>query len=133
MNRKILISPYGRALGVFTLFALMMINSSAALADEVTIGMSKEVAYILNSFMFLMCGVLVMWMAAGFAMLEAGFVRIHNTSVICLKNVALFAIAYLALLQLLQIISRPVYRIVAHIIAAQTPLSRIIMQTLHTF
>ena len=91
MNRKILISPYGRALGVFTLFALMMINSSAALADEVTIGMSKEVAYILNSFMFLMCGVLVMWMAAGFAMLEAGFVRIHNTSVICLKNVALFA------------------------------------------
>lgn len=56
-------------------------------------GVSPETAYILNSFMFLVCGILVMWMAAGFAMLEAGFVRARNTSVICLKNVVLYAIA----------------------------------------
>lgn len=56
-------------------------------------GVSPEVAYILTSFMFLMCGALVMWMAAGFAMLEAGLVRSRNTAAICLKNVALYAIA----------------------------------------
>jgi len=54
---------------------------------------NPEIAFILNSFMFLMAGVLVMWMAAGFAMLEAGLVRAQNTVVICLKNVTLFAIA----------------------------------------
>jgi ammonium transporter, Amt family len=50
-------------------------------------------AYILNTLLFLIGGFLVMWMAAGFAMLEAGLVRAKNTSVQCLKNVGLYAIA----------------------------------------
>lgn len=54
---------------------------------------SLETAFILNSFMFLLCGVLVMLMAAGFTMLEAGLVRAQNTAVICLKNITLYSIA----------------------------------------
>lgn len=52
-----------------------------------------EIQYILNTFSFLVCGVLVMWMAAGFAMLEAGAVRTKNVSTILLKNISLFSIA----------------------------------------
>ncbi len=52
-----------------------------------------DVAYILNGFLFLFSGVLVMWMAAGFAMLEAGLVRTRNVSTILTKNVLIFAIA----------------------------------------
>ena len=47
----------------------------------------------MDTFYFLVCGALVMWMAAGFAMLEAGLVRSKNTTEILTKNVALFAIA----------------------------------------
>jgi len=53
----------------------------------------KDLSYALDTFYFLMAGVLVMWMAAGFAMLEAGMVRAKNTAEILTKNVALFAIA----------------------------------------
>lgn len=52
-----------------------------------------ELAYALDTFYFLMSGALVMWMAAGFAMLEAGLVRAKNTTEILTKNIALFAIA----------------------------------------
>ncbi len=52
-----------------------------------------ELQYALDTFYFLICGALVMWMAAGFAMLEAGLVRSKNTTEILTKNVALFAIA----------------------------------------
>lgn len=52
-----------------------------------------ELSYALDTFYFLMSGALVMWMAAGFAMLEAGLVRAKNTTEILTKNVALFAIA----------------------------------------
>ena len=52
-----------------------------------------ELGYALDTFYFLICGALVMWMAAGFAMLEAGLVRAKNTTEILTKNVALFAIA----------------------------------------
>lgn len=52
-----------------------------------------ELQYALDTFYFLVCGALVMWMAAGFAMLEAGLVRSKNTTEILTKNVALFAIA----------------------------------------
>ena len=52
-----------------------------------------ELAYALDTFYFLICGALVMWMAAGFTMLEAGLVRAKNTTVILTKNVALFSIA----------------------------------------
>ena len=53
----------------------------------------KELSYALDTFYFLLSGALVMWMAAGFAMLEAGLVRSKNTAEILTKNVALYAIA----------------------------------------
>jgi Amt family ammonium transporter len=52
-----------------------------------------ELQYAIDTFYFLICGALVMWMAAGFAMLEAGLVRAKNTAEILTKNVALFAVA----------------------------------------
>ena len=52
-----------------------------------------QLQYALDTFYFLVCGALVMWMAAGFSMLEAGLVRSKNTTEILTKNVALFAIA----------------------------------------
>ena len=56
--------------------------------DQVT-----ELSYALDTFYFLMCGALVMWMAAGFTMLEAGLVRAKNTAEILTKNVGLYSIA----------------------------------------
>ena len=52
-----------------------------------------ELQYAMDTFYFLICGALVMWMAAGFSMLEAGLVRSKNTTEILTKNVALFASA----------------------------------------
>ncbi len=52
-----------------------------------------ELSYALDTFYFLMTGVLVMWMAAGFSMLEAGLVRAKNTAEILTKNISLFAVA----------------------------------------
>ena len=54
---------------------------------------SAETGYVLNTFSFLVHGFLVMWMAAGFAMLESGLVRTKNTATICLKNIALYSVA----------------------------------------
>ena len=56
---------------------------------EVTV----ELQYALNTLWFVLAGALVMWMAAGFAMLEAGLVRSKNTTEILTKNVALYSIA----------------------------------------
>lgn len=52
-----------------------------------------ELKFSLDTFYFLICGILVMWMAAGFAMLEAGLVRSKNTTEILTKNIALYSIA----------------------------------------
>jgi Amt family ammonium transporter len=53
----------------------------------------KELSYALDTFYFLVTGALVMWMAAGFAMLEAGLVRSKNTTEILTKNIVLYAVA----------------------------------------
>ena len=71
--------------GAGLVIALSGTNAAAAV--------DGEVAYILNTFSFLVHGFLVMLMAAGFAMLESGLVRSKNTTTICLKNIALYAIA----------------------------------------
>ena len=55
-----------------------------------------ESQFVLNTFSFLIWGALVMWMCAGFTMLESGSVRTKNASVICLKNIGLYSIAGLA-------------------------------------
>ena len=56
----------------------------------------QELAFVLNTFSFLLWGALVMWMCAGFTMLESGSVRTKNASMICLKNIGLYAIAGIA-------------------------------------
>lgn len=63
-------------------------------AGTPTIG--QDLSFVLNTFSFLIWGALVMWMCAGFTMLESGSVRTKNASVICLKNVGLYSIAGLA-------------------------------------
>ncbi|MCC5793791.1 MAG: ammonium transporter [Chromatiales bacterium] len=52
-----------------------------------------ELSYALDTFYFLLCGALVMWMAAGFTMLESGLVRAKNTAEILTKNIGLYSIA----------------------------------------
>ncbi len=65
-----------------------------ALADEGEVLKHVfELQYAMDTFYFLVCGALVMWMAAGFSMLEAGLVRSKNTAEILTKNVALFSIS----------------------------------------
>jgi len=68
--------------------ALLLTTGGTAKAE-----VSPEAQFIFNTFSFLVHGFLVMWMAAGFAMLEAGLVRSKNTTMQCLKNIGLFSIA----------------------------------------
>ena len=68
-----------------------LLNMSSAGMAETTV--SAEVGFIFNTLLFLICGFLVMFMAAGFAMLEAGMVTSKSVSVICAKNIGLFSIA----------------------------------------
>ena len=69
----------------------LLFLSTVPAAAETTV--SAEVSFIFNTFLFLVCGFLVMFMAAGFAMLESGMVTSKSVSVICAKNIGLFAIA----------------------------------------
>jgi Amt family ammonium transporter len=80
------------ASGLATLLAATL-SAGPALAQDAIPGVSPETGFILTTFMFLVTGFLVMWMAAGFAMLEAGLVRSKNVTMQCLKNVSLFALA----------------------------------------
>ena len=59
-------------------------------------GVDQETQFVLNTFAFLVWGAFVMWMCAGFTMLESGSVRTKNASMICLKNIGLYSIAGLA-------------------------------------
>jgi Amt family ammonium transporter len=70
--------------------AMMLALPALALAEDAPV---SEMTFILNTFSFLIMGILVMWMAAGFGMLEAGLVRSKNVATICLKNISLFGIA----------------------------------------
>ncbi len=70
---------------------IILLNMSSAGMAETTV--SAEVQAIFNSLLFLICGFLVMFMAAGFAMLESGMVTSKSVSVICAKNIGLYSIA----------------------------------------
>ena len=80
MLKKLLLS----AIGISFLTYSMTEPANAAAEDTV---------YVFNTLLFLIGGFLVMWMAAGFAMLEAGMVRSKSVSMQCTKNIALYAIA----------------------------------------
>ena len=77
--------------GALTLGALGF--SGVALADAKAVAENVQFAYIFNTLLFLIGGFLVMWMAAGFAMLEAGMVRTKNVAMQCTKNIALYSVA----------------------------------------
>ena len=76
----------GLTMGLF-----FLLNMTSVGYAETTV--SAEVSFIFNTFLFLVCGFLVMFMAAGFAMLESGMVTSKSVSVICAKNIGLFSIA----------------------------------------
>lgn len=74
--------------------------ASGASAQEATAavnftqgGVPKETAFVFNTLLFLFSGALVMWMAAGFCMLEAGFVRQKNVGTQCVKNIGAYSLA----------------------------------------
>ena len=69
--------------GVILLFISVSVNAAV----------DQESQFVFNTFSFLIWGALVMWMCAGFTMLESGSVRTKNASVICLKNIGLYSIA----------------------------------------
>ncbi|WP_162653294.1 ammonium transporter [Lentilitoribacter sp. Alg239-R112] len=71
----------------------LALSATPVLAQESEFATKAETAYIFNTLLFLVGGFLVMFMAAGFAMLEAGLVRSKNVSMQCLKNIALYSIA----------------------------------------
>ena len=77
----------------FSLVAGVLAGMGVMAMGEANAAVDTETAFVLNSFSFLVHGVLVMLMAAGFAMLESGLVRAKNTAAICLKNIALYSIA----------------------------------------
>ncbi len=76
-----------------SLKSLTMGAGLALIASPATAQVTPETAYVFNTFLFLVCGFLVMFMAAGFAMLESGMVRSKNVATICFKNISLFSIA----------------------------------------
>lgn len=79
---------------LFAVPALVAACAAPAFAEDAGAGVTLiHLAYSIDTFYFLMSGALVMWMAAGFAMLEAGLVRSRNTVEILTKNIALYAVA----------------------------------------
>jgi len=74
--------------------ATFALASTAMAQDAVTAtAAQKEYQYVFNTLLFLVGGFLVMWMAAGFAMLEAGMVRSKNVAMQCTKNITLYSVA----------------------------------------
>ncbi|WP_128254834.1 ammonium transporter [Falsirhodobacter deserti] len=68
-------------------------DAPAAPEAAAAVAVPTDVAFIFNTLLFLIGGFLVFWMAAGFAMLEAGLVRSKNVAMQCLKNISLFSLA----------------------------------------
>ena len=78
---------FKKSIYFLSILSIFLLLSSYARAD-----VDAEVAYILNTFSFLVCGFLVMWMAAGFLFLESGLVTTRSVSTIAAKNIGKFAI-----------------------------------------
>ncbi len=80
------------AVGKLLLVAICLLCGTTAAQAAV----DDEVLYVFNTFSFMIWGAMVMWMCAGFTMLESGSVRTKNASMICMKNIGLYSIAGLA-------------------------------------
>lgn len=92
MKERIKITP--KAYWSGAAFFAVLAAGFPAFAEDANVGDTViQLAYSIDTFYFLMSGALVMWMAAGFAMLEAGLVRSKNTVEILTKNIALYAVA----------------------------------------
>ena len=74
-------------------FLSILIIGIISLSSPVYAAVDSEVSYILNTLLFLISGFLVMWMAAGFAMLESGLVTSKSVATIAAKNIGLYSIA----------------------------------------
>ena len=88
LTRRPLVIAAAISLALLTAFFLRPAVAHAAV--------DGETAFVFNTFAFLIWGALVMWMCAGFTMLEAGSVRTKNAAMICLKNIGIYSIAGLA-------------------------------------
>jgi ammonium transporter, Amt family len=80
-----------KKISVSLISLIFLLNMSSAGMAETTV--SAEVSFIFNTLLFLICGFLVFFMAAGFAMLESGMVTSKSVSVICAKNIGLISIS----------------------------------------
>jgi Amt family ammonium transporter len=80
-----------KKMGMPLISILFLLNMSSAGMADTTV--SAEVSFIFNTLLFLICGFLVFFMAAGFAMLESGMVTSKSVSVICAKNIGLISIS----------------------------------------
>ena len=76
--------------GVWGVIAVLL---TCVLPSVANAQVESETQFVLSTFSFLIWGALIMWMCAGFTMLESGSVRTKNASVICLKNIGLYSIA----------------------------------------
>ena len=99
MNTNTLVSILSRRrlpmiLAVSGVVALVVFLAKPHVAHAA--GVDPETQFIFNTLSFLIWGALVMWMSAGFTMLESGSVRTKNAAMICLKNIGLYSIAGLA-------------------------------------
>ena len=92
-QRQRVFTRTGTAAIVILVLGLLFLRPLVARAAELLEG---EIQFVLNTFSFLIWGSLVMWMCAGFTMLESGAVRTKNASMICLKNIGIYSIAGLA-------------------------------------
>ena len=73
----------------------LVLSMSFLVASPLHAASVSEMGYVVNTLAMLVCAALIMWMAAGFCMLEAGLVRRKSTAVICLKNILIYSIACL--------------------------------------
>ena len=78
---------------VMTAGIALLAMTGPVFAQDAAAAVPADSKYVFNSLLFLMGGFLVMFMAAGFAMLEVGMVRSKNVSMQCTKNIALYSIA----------------------------------------
>ena len=92
MKFKTTMKTIAAVLAGSALFAGAAFGQDAAVVEATTTP-APDTTFIFNTMLFLIMGMVVMFMAAGFCMLEAGLVRSKNAATICLKNITLYAIA----------------------------------------